>query len=246
MGGDATPWVFRRRALLIAVAFLSAALGAQLLAPFVHVALLDHATALDPRLLLGSRLPLDGAPVWQLVAPTLLIAGALLLRAWGTSYLRGHVMMDSRLHTDRLIVAGPFRWVRNPLYLGNLLFAAAFGLYLPPPGLLLAVLAMALTVAVVAAAEERALRWRYGKEYEAYAAKVSAFVPRPPPKGLPAGSPVKPDWANGLLTESWMLLVGAYLACVALRQETLGLIVLAVAVVGITASRAWQRARAKA
>ncbi|MEA3143596.1 MAG: hypothetical protein QOG31_920 [Thermoplasmata archaeon] len=241
-----TPWVFRNRGLLIGAAFLSAAFLSRLLAPYVRVPLLDRTTALDPRLQIGSTLPFDGAPVWQIAAPCLLIVAAMLLRAWGTSYLRGRVMMDRSLHTDRLIVAGPFRWLRNPLYLGNLLFAAAFGLYLPPPGLPLAVLAMALPLGFVASAEERALRQRYGAEYGAYAAKVAAFLPRPPPKDLPRGSEVRPDWANGLLSESWHLLVGAYLACTALRQQTAALVVLAVAVVGITVSRAWQRRHAKA
>jgi protein-S-isoprenylcysteine O-methyltransferase Ste14 len=238
--------VFRHRGLLIAAAFVSAAFLAHLLAPFARLPLLEQATALDPRLRLGSTLPLAGAPVLQLLAPGLLIVAGMLLRAWGTSYLRGHVMMDKRLHTDRLIVAGPFRWLRNPLYLGNLLFAAGFGLYLPPPGLLLAVAFMALPLGIVAAAEERALRQRYGQEYEQYAAKVAAFLPRPPPRDLPKGSAVQPDWKNGLLTESWQILVGAYLACLALRQQALAVGLLLVAVVGIGLTRARHRHQAKA
>lgn len=239
---DPTPWVFRHRALLLAASFLAASLLTFAAAPLLDAPWLD-AVALDPRLQLGSRLPLDGAPLLHLLAPTLLIGGAMALRGWGTSYLRGHVMADRRLHTDRLIVAGPFRWVRNPLYLGNLLFAAGFGLYLPPPGLPLAVAAMALTVAAIASAEERALRQRCGADYEAYAAKVSAFVPRPPPKGLPSGSAVQPDWRNGFLAEAWLLLVAAYLACIALRRLELGFALAGVALVGVVVQRARQRRR---
>ncbi|HEX2066265.1 MAG TPA: methyltransferase, partial [Candidatus Thermoplasmatota archaeon] len=141
---------------------------------------------------------------------------------------------------ERLIVAGPFRWVRNPLYVGNLLFAASFGLYLPPPGLLLAVAAMALPLGFVAAAEERALRRRFGPKYEDYAAKVPAFLPRPP-RGLPGGDEARPAWGDGLLAEAWQLLAAAYLACLALRQFAPAAAALLLAVAGI----GWVRLRGR-
>jgi protein-S-isoprenylcysteine O-methyltransferase Ste14 len=231
--------VFRNRVWLIAVAFIGSALLARLLAPRVTVPF-GQWMALDPRLQLGARgVGLAGAPVLQIAAPTLLMLAGMALRAWGTSYLRGHVMMDRRLHTDRLIVAGPFRWCRNPLYLGNVLFAAGFGLYLPPPGLLLAVAGMGTAVGVVAAAEATALRKVYGAQYEAYERAVPMFLPRPPRKGLLAGTPVRPDWGNGLRTEIWQGVVAAYLACLALRQTALALALAAVAFGGL----AWLKVR---
>jgi protein-S-isoprenylcysteine O-methyltransferase Ste14 len=230
--------VFRNRVWLIGLVFLGAALLARLLAGRVPVPFAAW-MAVDPRLQLGSRSSLAGGPTLQVLAPTLLILAGMALRAWGTSYLRGHVMMDKRLHTDRLIVAGPFRWCRNPLYLGNVLFAAGFGLYLPPPGLLLAVAGMGAAVGAIAAAEAKALRKAYGAEYAAYERAVPMFLPRPPPKSLPGGTPVRPDWANGLQTELWQGIVAAYLACLALRQDAVALALAAVAFLGI----AWLRRR---
>jgi protein-S-isoprenylcysteine O-methyltransferase Ste14 len=237
---NATPWVFRHRVWVIAAAFLGSALLANAVSRAVRVPF-GEVLALDPRLQLGSRLPFEGAPVAQVIAPTLLILAGMALRTWGTSYLRGHVMLDRRLHTDRLIVAGPFRWCRNPLYLGNVLFAAGFGLYLPPPGLLFAVAGMGIAVGFIAVAEAKALRKAYGTEYHDYARKVPMFLPRPPRRDLPGGTPVEPDWANGLKAELWQLVLAGYLACVALRQTAAALVLAAVAFVGVVLVR--RRAR---
>src|SRR5205823_4684531 len=127
---QATPWVFRHRGLLIAAAFVLSILLARLLKD-VWSTPIDQFLSVDARFQLFARAP---APLsWTLAVPVGLVLVCFFWRGWGTSYLRGHVMMDRAMHSDRLIVAGPFRWVRNPLYLGNLFMAAGFGLLLPPP-----------------------------------------------------------------------------------------------------------------
>jgi len=77
------------------------------------------------------------------VGAALVTAGAAL-RTWGTAYLHVDTMMDSRLHTDRLVVAGPYRHVRNPLYLGNLLVDGGVGLLASRAGLIVLVTGMTL------------------------------------------------------------------------------------------------------
>lgn len=239
-----TPWVFRYRVWLIGGVFLLASLGAEFVARRVQVPYGDW-MSLDPRLRLGSQLPPAGAPVWQLAVPSLFILAAMALRSWGTSYLRGHVMLDKELHTDRLIVAGPFRWCRNPLYLGNVLFAAGVGLYLPPPGLLFAVAGMGAAVGAIAAAEAKALRQVYGAQYAAYERAVPMFLPKPPRRDLLRGTPVKPDWANGLQTELWQGLVAVYFALLALRLDVPALAVVVLIFFGLGFLRSRNR-RAKA
>jgi len=241
---DETPWVFRHRVWIIGAAFLLAAFGSAYLSRVVQVPFAQW-MSLDPRLRIGNnRAPLDGAPVLEVLAPTLLILAGMAIRAWGTSYLRGHVMLDKRLHTDRLIIAGPFRWCRNPLYLGNMLLAAGYGLYLPAPGLLLATLAMGIAVGSIANAEAKALRKTYGAQYEAYEKAVPMFIPKPPAKTLLRGTPVEPDWRNGILTEMWQVLLAAYLACIALRQGKLAVVLVAIAFVGMTWMR-WRNNRSR-
>src|SRR6202045_3037420 len=39
------------------------------------------------------------------------------LRTWGTAYLSPSIVQDHAMHGEGIIAAGPYRYVRNPLYL---------------------------------------------------------------------------------------------------------------------------------
>ena len=49
------------------------------------------------------------------------------LRTWATAYLRRDIVHDTAQHAEALVADGPFRHVRNPLYLANLPMAAGIG-----------------------------------------------------------------------------------------------------------------------
>ena len=55
------------------------------------------------------------------------LAGAAL-RTWGAAYLGSGVVQDSSMHGDRVVAAGPYRYMRNPLYLGTFLHTFALAL----------------------------------------------------------------------------------------------------------------------
>src|SRR5580704_10247056 len=57
----------------------------------------------------------------------LLMLLTALLRTWATSYLRSDVMQDHDLRAEKVVASGPYRRVRNPLYLGNILMAVGMG-----------------------------------------------------------------------------------------------------------------------
>ena len=57
------------------------------------------------------------------VLSALLVAAAAGIRTWAGAYLRAEVVFDTKVHSDRLVAEGPYRHVRNPLYLGNMLLA---------------------------------------------------------------------------------------------------------------------------
>ena len=81
----------------------------------------------------------------------------------------------------RVVTVGPYRWVRNPIYLGALLivFGEAW-LFL---SLDLVLYAAALAVAfhlIVVGYEEPRLRARFGDSYEAYRRTVLRWLPRRP------------------------------------------------------------------
>src|SRR5262249_49124499 len=49
----------------------------------------------------------------------LLVFLAAALRTWATAYLRAEVVHDASQHSEALVADGPYRYVRNPLYLAN-------------------------------------------------------------------------------------------------------------------------------
>jgi len=110
----------------------------------------------------------------------LVVAGAaVLLHAFARFALEGAGTPAPLAPTERLVVGGPYRYVRNPMYvavlaiiLGQaLLFASwAVALY--------AVVAWAATFAFVHFYEEPTLARRYGDQYEAYRRAVRGWVPR--------------------------------------------------------------------
>ncbi len=78
----------------------------------------------------------------------------------------------------RLVIEGPYRIVRHPIYsamLGKLLATAcAFG---HPIGALIASAVFLAGTAIRIRSEEKLLRGQFGAEYEAYARRVPALVP---------------------------------------------------------------------
>src|SRR5262249_38001759 len=69
-------------------------------------------------------------------------AGAL--RSWASAYLRSGIVHDTALHAEGLVADGPFRFVRNPLYLGNILLALGMALLMSPLGALVVVVGQTL------------------------------------------------------------------------------------------------------
>lgn len=80
-----------------------------------------------------------------------------------------------------LVIAGPYRWVRNPLYLSGNSILLGLALVLTSPTLLLmtctSVLLFHLFIVII---EEPQLVRRYGEEYLAYRRTVPRWIPRRP------------------------------------------------------------------
>jgi len=81
--------------------------------------------------------------------------------------------------TERLVVGGPFRWVRNPGYLSVVALLVGQALVFGSVVLLVyaAVLALGFHLFVVLY-EEPTLRRQFGAEYETYCRTVRRWVPR--------------------------------------------------------------------
>jgi len=154
------------------------------------------------------------AIVWAAVVSALV---AWLWRASGTAFLRREVVFAPDAQRDRLIVAGVFRHVRNPLYLGNIFLALAIAVLAPPVGSAVIVLGNVVFCALLAAEESRLLAADYGATYEAFRRAVPAFVPRLTPADVPGSVAATPDWRAGLLGEGFCLGFAVALVPVALE-----------------------------
>jgi protein-S-isoprenylcysteine O-methyltransferase Ste14 len=125
----------------------------------------------------------DSDDVWaplRVLGAALIVAGAaVLLHAFARFVVEGLGTPAPVAPTERLVIGGLYRYVRNPMYLavgativgqslllgqlGLLAYAAAFG---------------AAVLAFVRLYEEPTLARRYGEQYEAYRRAVPGWWPR--------------------------------------------------------------------
>lgn len=78
-----------------------------------------------------------------------------------------------------LVIRGPYRYVRNPMYIGAALALAGAALFYAAVWLLVYVgLFVAATHLFVVLYEEPTLRRKFGAEYEAYRRRVNRWLPR--------------------------------------------------------------------
>ena len=140
------------------------------------------------------------------VAALFCIAAALV-HTWGTAYLDPEVMVDMQMHSSRLVADGPYRYVRNPLYFGNILLAIGFGLMASRIGFAVLVLGMVAFDYRLILREEAGIAASRGDSFRAYCAAVPRLLTALRPK-LPTGGAV-PNWRGGLLGEAFMWVMAA-------------------------------------
>lgn len=122
-------------------------------------------------------------PLWaplRLVGVVLLVAGvAVLARAFVQFVAEGIGTPAPVAPTERLVVSGLYRYVRNPMYFAVLATIVGQALILRQLLLIAYALAVGLAfVAFVRGYEEPTLRRRYGAEYESYQRAVPGWWPR--------------------------------------------------------------------
>jgi protein-S-isoprenylcysteine O-methyltransferase Ste14 len=119
---------------------------------------------------------------WPLaLAGLVLVALGLALVAWTVALFAriGRGTLAPWDPTSRLVVAGPYRHVRNPMISGVLAVLLGEAAVFASVPLLLWFAAVFLVNAVYfPLVEEPGLRRRFGDEYEAYRANVPRWIPR--------------------------------------------------------------------
>jgi protein-S-isoprenylcysteine O-methyltransferase Ste14 len=94
----------------------------------------------------------------------------------------------------RLVISGPYRWVRNPMYLGMGVALIGEGMVFPNitrTMLLLVALLFGFVTAFVMVYEEPTLRRMFGSDYENYCRSVRRWLPRLRPFDNPSDAAVQ-------------------------------------------------------
>lgn len=127
-------------------------------------------------------------PSW-FVAPgvALFVAGAALaLTTIGFFIFEGRGTPAVFDPPTKFVPHGPYRLIRNPMYIGGVSMLLGLGLYLTSVAMaLFALVAFLLIHTFVVFAEEPGLRKRFGQEYEDYCRAVPRWIPRLTRRHLP-------------------------------------------------------------
>lgn len=118
-------------------------------------------------------------PGRPLVAAALLVVGIAIMLLGVHAFRRARTTVDPRSpeQTSRIVDGGIYRYTRNPMYLGMLIVLLAWVALLANLG---AAVVPALFAAYITrwqiAPEERALREKFGAEYEGYRRSVRRWI----------------------------------------------------------------------
>jgi len=126
---------------------------------------------------------------------------AALVRTWACSFLRTEVVHDASLHSERLVADGPYRYVRNPLYLGTTLLSFGMGLMASRIGFAAMVLGTLIFNLRLIRREEAELSASQGDSYRQYLQTVPCLLPSLSPR-VPSGGG-KSQWKQAFFGEGF-------------------------------------------
>ncbi len=145
-----------------------------------------------------------------------LVVLAALLRTWAAAYLDPDIVHDAVIRHDRVVADGPFRFVRNPLYLGVVLLTLGMAPMASPTGAAFMVVGLVIFLRRLIGREEAELEASQGDAFRRYRDRVPRLLPALTPR-LPA-SGAHPRWRKALGAEVfvWAFVLGAVLFAITL------------------------------
>ena len=134
----------------------------------------------------------------------IMVAFGEFMRFWGVAYAGSLTRVTGNVGAPEVIVAGPFAYVRNPLYVGNMLTYVGIGIMsnaLFPWLILAAALWFAFQYYQIVMREEEFLEKEFGAEYLEFKRNVPRFIPRLSAYVNPIQSKQLPNWKEALHSE---------------------------------------------
>lgn len=152
------------------------------------------------------------------IALATLIAGVgALLRVWGTAYMGAGVVQHAEMKAGGVVADGPYRYVRNPLYLGTWCMVAALAFAMPPTGALLAMVLLTVFLLRLILGEEAFLAGQLGETYTAYQQRVPRLYPRL--RGALPASGQAAHWGRAVVAEIGAIGVFVIFAALSWRYD---------------------------
>ena len=142
---------------------------------------------------------------FSVAAPVVIVAGALfaaigaILRVWGSAWLGPGTVIHSQMKAGVVIADGPYRYMRNPLYIGLWFMLAAMTLLMPPTGALFVLIVEPVFILRLILGEEAFLAAQLGEPYRNYLRDVPRILPQLRSSLTPSGR--KPRWFIATLSE---------------------------------------------
>lgn len=133
--------------------------------------------ALVAQRIMPMHLPDERLLLLRAFGALVIIFGGYLV-AWASIMLfRNRTAVLSSRNSARLVIAGPFRYTRNPIYLGYTVLTMGAGIYADNLWIILAsVVAAAATHLYVIRKEEMHLLARFGYEFERYCRRTRVWI----------------------------------------------------------------------
>jgi len=147
--------------------------GVRIPPPVVYVAAFLISLALQARF----PLPFLARPIALGLGGAIAALGALCIVTSIPTMLRGRGTLNTAGPSAALVVSGPYRFSRNPMYLGLTLLYAGVAVMFGVVWALLFVLPLVIYTQIwVIAPEERYLQRAFGDDYSVYSAHVRRWV----------------------------------------------------------------------
>ncbi len=126
------------------------------------------------------------------------------IRFWGVAYAGSLTRVTGSVGAPEVIVAGPFAYVRNPLYVGNILLYVGIGVMsnaLFPWLIVAASVYFVFQYSLIVSLEEEFLEKEFGAAYLEFKKQVPRFVPRLVAYRHQAQEHQRPNWGEALKSE---------------------------------------------
>lgn len=121
---------------------------------------------------------IDPKGMTALIAGAMIAAAAIAINVWAIQTLMWHyTTLNNQEYSCPLITDGPYRYSRNPIYLGYTLLMVAGGLILGNGWLMIAApIAAILTTLIAIRYEELYLLVRFGVDFERYCKRTRRWI----------------------------------------------------------------------